>query len=116
MLGLNAGIMASAGADEAGAPNVPFVYSLGVQKFQQFCGGCHGKWGEGTKVGPPLMHQFYVPSHHSDETFYRAALQGVKAHHWQFGDMPAISGISSKDVDAIVPFIRWLQREKGIIR
>lgn len=107
-------LIAQANADK-GEPKVPFVYSIGYQKFQQNCKVCHGKWGEGSKQGPPLMHSFYVPSHHSDDSFYRAALHGVKAHHWQFGDMPKIQGITVKDMDAIIPYIRWLQRDRGII-
>lgn len=103
-------------AGEQNAPKVPFVYSQGYSKFQQFCSACHGKWGDGSKQGPPLMHPFYVPSHHSDASFYRAALHGVKAHHWNFGDMPRISGVTEKDMNAVVPYIRWLQRERGIIR
>jgi hypothetical protein len=60
------------------------------------------------------MHGFYKPSHHADITFYNAALQGVKAHHWNFGDMPRVRGAKREDLDAIVPFVRWLQQEKGL--
>lgn len=101
-------------AEKSAAPKVPFQYALGMQHYGNMCAGCHGKWGEGSKQGPPLMHPFYKPSHHADAAFYRAALQGVKAHHWQFGDMPPIKGATQKDLDAIIPFIRWLQREKGV--
>jgi len=95
-------------------PNVPFVYSMGMQKFQQNCTPCHGKWGDGTNQGPPLMHPFYKPSHHADAMFYRAALKGVQAHHWKFGNMPPVKGITRKDLDIIIPYIRWLQKTKGI--
>ena len=95
---------------------IPFKHALGHQKYQQSCSECHGNMGQGTKQGPPLMHPFYKPSHHADFTFYRAALKGVKAHHWKFGDMPPVSGITREDMDVIVPFIRWLQREKGLIK
>ena len=60
------------------------------------------------------MHGFYKPSHHGDAAFYRAALKGVRAHHWNFGDMPPVAGAQTQDLDAIVPYIRWLQKEKGI--
>jgi len=96
------------------APNVPFQHALGQQKYQQKCSGCHGLWGDGSKLGPPLMHPFYKPSHHPDAAFYRAALRGVRAHHWEFGDMPPISGVTREDMDTIIPFIRWLQHDKGI--
>lgn len=105
-------------ADESSAepPKVPFQYSLGVQKYQSMCASCHGQWLEGTKTGPPLLHPFYKPSHHADPSFYRAALQGVKAHHWEFGDMPPVPGATRQDMDAIVPFVRWFQREKGLYK
>lgn len=93
---------------------VPFKYAVGKKKFQENCSTCHGKWLEGTKIGPPLLHGFYKPSHHSDQAFYRAALKGVFQHHWKFGPMPKIEGISRKDMDKVVPFIRWLQQEKGL--
>jgi len=38
----------------------------------------------------------------------------VKAHHWQFGDMPKIDAVSSDDVDRIVKYVRWLQKQGGI--
>lgn len=60
------------------------------------------------------MHGFYKPSHHGNAAFYRATLQGVRAHHWQFGDMPKVEGVTAEDMDSIVPFIRWLQQEKGL--
>ncbi|WP_455221160.1 c-type cytochrome [Kaarinaea lacus] len=112
----NLGFALASESTSVEAPKVPFQYSLGLQKYQKMCSGCHGKWLEGTKSGPPLMHPFYKPSHHADSTFYRAALQGVKAHHWQFGDMPPVQGATRQDLDVIVPFVRWLQREKGLYK
>ena len=104
-------------ADKQGVittPKVPFKHALGMKKYQDNCASCHGKWIEGTQSGPPLFHGFYKPSHHGDPAFYRAALKGVFAHHWKFGPMPKIEGITKKDMDKIVPFIRWLQQEKGL--
>lgn len=95
-------------------PKVPYKYALGQQKFRKFCAECHGKWGYGTRRGPPFIHRFYKPSHHDDSAFYRAPMKGVKAHHWKFGNMPPVPGITRKDIDSIIPFIRFLQRENGI--
>lgn len=93
---------------------VPFKYGLGMKKFKENCSVCHGEWAGGTKQGPPLTHDFYKRSHHGDESFYRAALTGVRAHHWKFGNMPVVPGITRKDVSKIVPYVRWLQKQKGI--
>ena len=112
-----AAMFSSAVVAENGAskqPNVPFKFAIGKKKYQESCSVCHGKWLSGTKQGPPLLHGFYKPSHHGDPAFYRAALKGVRAHHWEFGNMPPINGITRKDMDTIVPFIRWLQQEKGL--
>ena len=95
-------------------PKVPFIYGKGKNLYQANCAICHGKWIEGTKQGPPLFHPYYKPSHHGDPAFYRAALKGVFEHHWKFGAMPAIKGVTKKDMDSVVPFIRWLQKEKGL--
>lgn len=96
------------------APRVPFKYAVGNKKYQENCSVCHGVSLEGSKQGPPLLHGFYKPSHHNDASFYRAALQGVRAHHWNFGDMPRIPGVTQQDMEAIVPFIRWFQQDRGL--
>jgi hypothetical protein len=46
--------------------------------------------------------------------FQRAAAQGVRAHHWKFGNMPNIDGVVPEDVSQIIAYIRWLQRQAGI--
>lgn len=95
--------------------NVPAEFQLGEVKFNTLCARCHGPQGSGTTQGPPLVHKIYEPSHHGDAAFHRAALNGVRAHHWQFGDMPKIDGVTSSDVDQIVKYVRWLQRQAGIM-
>jgi len=68
----------------------------------------------GTDKGPPLVHQLYVPSHHGNAAFVSAAVNGVQAHHWQFGDMPPVAGITGEQVRAITLYVRWLQEQQGI--
>jgi mono/diheme cytochrome c family protein len=94
--------------------NVPFVQGLGMSKFKDNCAKCHGDWAKGTDSGPPLIHNFYKPSHHGDEAFYRAALNGAKAHHWKFGNMPPVEGIKRKEVTKIISYIRWLQKSNKL--
>ncbi len=93
---------------------VPEEFHSGAERFQGFCSRCHGAQGVGTDHGPPLVHKIYEPSHHADFAFYRAAAQGVRAHHWKFGNMPKIADASESDVQEIVKYVRWLQREAGI--
>ncbi len=93
---------------------VPFKYALGKNLYEKNCSSCHGVTGNGSDKGPPFMHKIYEPSHHGDEAFYRAAINGVKAHHWKFGNMPPVPGIERRDVGKILPYLRWLQRQNGI--
>jgi len=100
---------------QSASSKVPAEFQSGEGKFSSFCARCHGAEGSGTKQGPPLVHKIYEPNHHGDAAFQRAAANGVRAHHWQFGDMPKIEGVKSEDVDQIVKYVRWLQRQAGIM-
>ena len=93
---------------------VPAEFRSGEALFEQHCASCHGEKALGTAVGPPLVHIVYEPSHHADYAFYMAVGQGVRAHHWRFGDMPAIPGIEQDEVTQIIAYERWLQRQVGI--
>ncbi len=66
------------------------------------CASCHGQGAMGTDKGPAFLHPVYVANHHPDEAFSTAALVGVKAHHWQFGDMPPVDEVTQADVLQIV--------------
>lgn len=94
---------------------VPPEFQTGAAAFKANCARCHGERGVGTQQGPPLVHKIYEPNHHGDATFQRAAANGVRAHHWQFGDMPRIEGVTPEDVEQIVKYVRWLQRQAGIM-
>lgn len=89
--------------------------SLGKQAFEGNCATCHGKHAGGlVGKGPPLIHKIYEPGHHGDGAFLMAARQGVRAHHWKFGDMPPVEGLTNSDIENIVAYVRAVQRENGI--
>lgn len=88
---------------------------LGEGAFNAKCMTCHGPNAEGLKgVAPPLVHKIYEPSHHGDMAFVRAAQVGVRSHHWRFGDMPPVEGLTRGDVLNIVQYVRELQITNGI--
>jgi len=88
---------------------------IGKKGFDAVCAQCHGENAAGRQdMGPPLIHRIYEPSHHGDMSFLVAAAQGVRAHHWSFGDMPPQAGLTQGDVKAIVTYVRELQRANGI--
>lgn len=101
---------------EAATPpeGMPFTYGRGHELFQENCAQCHGADLDGADEGPPLLHGYYKPGHHSDVAFFRAIEQGSPQHHWNFGDMKPVEGIDKQKAAAIVEFIRWYQRESGL--
>lgn len=106
--------LAPAGCQAAQPAAVPAEMKKGEAAFNANCARCHGERGVGTPNGPPLVHKIYEPNHHGDAAFQRAATLGVRAHHWQFGDMPKIPGVTPVDLEEIVKYVRWLQRQAGI--
>ena len=86
----------------------------GETLYSQNCLACHGNAGLGTNQGPPLVHKTYNPGHHADLAFHLAVNNGVPSHHWKFGDMKPIPGLSPEDVGHIVQYIRAIQRKSGI--
>lgn len=89
--------------------------AIGQRAFEAVCAACHGANAAGQNgVAPPLIHRTYEPSHHSNEAFQMAVRNGVRAHHWSFGDMPPVKGVTRADIKAIVAYVRELQRANGI--
>ncbi|WP_424943653.1 c-type cytochrome [Aliiroseovarius crassostreae] len=96
-------------------PELTDTAQIGKKIFDTACASCHGANAAGQDgVAPPLVHKIYEPSHHADEAFQRAAAVGVRAHHWPFGSMPPVEGISRGEVAMITRYIRELQRANGI--
>jgi cytochrome c len=88
---------------------------IGKRAFEAKCATCHGANAAGQNgVAPPLVHQIYEPGHHSDAAFVLAARNGVPSHHWDFGNMAPVDGLTDADVKYIARYVRELQRENGI--
>ncbi|GAA6189936.1 cytochrome c [Litorivita sp. NS0012-18] len=89
--------------------------TMGKRAFDAVCADCHGENAAGKMgIAPPLIHKIYEPSHHGDMAFQMAAANGVRAHHWKFGDMPPQPEVTRADVIAITAYIREVQRANGI--
>lgn len=101
-------------SEAVAAAEVPTEHADGKRLFDTYCARCHGVHAAGTGRGPSFLSKIYEPSHHGDEAFVLAAKRGVSAHHWGFGNMPPIPGISDDDVTKIIGYVRWAQRVAGI--
>lgn len=108
------GLLTSGSCANQEAGTIPADVQKGEGLFKANCLRCHGDRAAGTAQGPPLVHKIYEPNHHADVAFQRAAANGVRAHHWQFGDMPMIEAVTPQDVAEIIRYVRWLQRQAGI--
>ncbi|WP_420407527.1 c-type cytochrome [Hoeflea sp.] len=87
----------------------------GEALFNRSCATCHGKNAAGQDgVAPPLIHKIYEPNHHGDASFRLAAANGVRAHHWPFGNMPPVEGITETEIRKITLYVRELQRANGV--
>lgn len=87
---------------------------VGKKLFETHCAACHGAALQGSEKGPPLLHRIYEPSHHADIAFQLAVKNGVRAHHWQFGDMAPVPQVTPDDVAHITAYVRAEQRKVGI--
>ena len=92
--------------------------AAGKTLYARHCAACHGADllgnDKGDKKGPPLLHRIYEPSHHGDAAFQLAAKNGVRAHHWAYGDMAPVPQVTPDDVAHITAYVRAEQRRVGI--
>ncbi|MCL4798927.1 MAG: c-type cytochrome [Burkholderiales bacterium] len=112
-------VLAAAGgalAQPAPAPAPGFFpnSAKGGRLYQEKCASCHGKDLRGTPQGPPQIHVYYVPNHHGDAAYQIAVRNGVRQHHWRFGDMPPVPGLTPEDVGHIIAFVRREQKKAGL--
>ena len=88
---------------------------IGQRAFDAKCASCHGANAAGQAgVAPPLVHDIYRSGHHGDAAFLVAARNGVRSHHWRFGNMPPVDGITDAELKSIVRYVRELQKANGI--
>jgi len=95
-------------------PTLSAAAELGERVFAANCAACHGKNAAGSNSGPPLVHKIYEPSHHGDGSFISAVQNGVRQHHWGYGNMPSQPSISPRQAGQIITYVRELQRANGI--
>ena len=116
-LGIAAAFLLSAAtafAQDFTIPDLSADARQGGSLFVVRCASCHGLYAEGTGKGPPLLHKYYHPGHHDDGAFWRAIRKGSQQHHWRFGDMKPVEGVTDEHVPLIIRYVRELQKANGI--
>lgn len=116
-LGLGSLTLAACSDDEDAASTSSSPDSAGPVEgaalYASACGECHGDDLRGTDRGPSHLSIVYEPNHHSDDSFRSAIAVGVRAHHWDFGDMPPVEGLTRDEVEAIIAYVREQQELHG---
>ncbi|MDE0602316.1 MAG: cytochrome c [bacterium] len=95
-------------------PDLSETARRGADLFEANCSECHSADAGGTSEGPPLVHIYYEPGHHADFSFHIAVRQGTPQHHWEFGDMDPVPGLSDGEVNEIICYVRELQYANDI--
>lgn len=88
----------------------------GAALYAENCASCHGADLRGTDDGPSHLSIVYEPDHHGDDSFRAAILDGTRQHHWTFGDMEPITGLSGAEIDEIIAYVRSEQERLGFER
>lgn len=112
-VGMLVGACGSVTEASAARPVDSAILSEGESLYQASCAECHGADLRGTDQGPSHLSQVYEPSHHADIAFQLAIQNGTRAHHWNFGDMPPVEGLTDQDIVAITAYVRDVQDREG---
>ena len=88
----------------------PAELHQGEVLFNTYCMSCHGGYGRGEGLGPPLIDSIYLPSRLADEAIFAAVERGVSQHNFHFGAMPPVKRIGRAETALIIPYVRWLQQ------
>lgn len=109
-------LAAACGSDDGneGAEPGSEQTAQGEELYQANCASCHGTDLRGTNKGPSHLSIVYEPGHHGDDAFRSAVANGVGQHHWPFGDMEPVPGLSDSDVDDIIAYVREVQEREGL--
>ena len=89
------------------------LVAAGEDLYAENCASCHGEDLTGTDRGPSHLSEVYEPNHHADFAFVQAMQFGAPAHHWAFGPMPPVEGLTEEDMAAVIAFVRENQRTRG---
>lgn len=113
-----AGIVVAACGSDSTSSSAPAVeggetVERGAQVYASSCASCHGADLRGTEKGPSHLSIVYEPNHHGDDSFRSAIANGTPQHHWAFGDMEPVAGLSDADVEAVIAFVRFEQERQG---
>jgi mono/diheme cytochrome c family protein len=116
VVGLSVGLVACGSDDPKATSTAGSRLELGAEVYAESCASCHGADLRGTEKGPSQLSIVYEPNHHTDDSYRNAIANGAPQHHWNFGDMEPVEGLSDDDVEAVIAFVRAEQQRQGFDR
>ena len=108
------GLLAACGGGVDPAQLAAGDAAAGQPVFQDNCATCHGEDLHGTSMGPPLVHEYYVPSKVSNDDMAAAISGGLDETRWHFGPMPAWPSLSGDEIADLIAYVRQQQRAAGL--
>lgn len=109
-----AAVVAACGSgNSAPTPQASAGDEVGAAVYAASCASCHGADLRGTDKGPSHLSIVYELNHHGDAAFRSAILNGAQQHHWNFGDMEPVEGLTAGEIDAVIAFVRAEQDRLG---
>lgn len=112
-------IIAACGSEQAESDSglvAGTAEARGAEVYESSCASCHGADLRGTDEGPSHLSIVYEPGHHTDDSFRSAIANGAQQHHWTFGDMKPVEGLSETDIEDVIAFVRSEQQRQGFER
>jgi len=88
----------------------PPELARGASLFGSYCSSCHGAFGTGQGLGPPLLDSLYLAPAFDDTALARAVTEGARQQHWNYGAMPPVERVAPADLPALAGYLRWVQR------
>lgn len=87
----------------------------GKALFEAKCQKCHGERAGGTWRMPSLVSPPYGPKQLTDRSFHLTVMNGARSRYWlNFKGMQPIKNLSQEEAEAILRFVRDLQKQAGI--
>ena len=91
--------------------SAPKEYQLGQTSYHRVCAQCHGTDAMGGKRAPTFLQVKFDPNNFSNSRFARTILNGSNS-----GAMPSQKGrVNDEEIREIIKYIRYAQKESGII-
>lgn len=88
----------------------PAEMRRGAALFGSYCASCHGAFGTGQGLGPPLLDSLYLSPQFDDAAMAGAITSGARQKHWNYGAMPAVARAGPAEVPEIIGYVRWVQQ------